>query len=466
MIKSDIDNLRLTESIAAVDKINAQFYGRFPYPWAPVNFSHPDDPYLHTDLINQDIGDWGRSVIPKNPNIWVAGCGTNQAVCTALSFPKGTVLGSDLSSTSLEICARNAKSLGVSNLQTKRESLNTISYKDQFDYLICTGVIHHNADPRATLEKLAGALKPEGIMELMVYNRFHWILPVAFQQAVRILGGNTDTINFESELSIAKTIMGDLPQETLLARFTNRFKESPESRLADELLQPVLHSYTVESLEQMAESCGLELISPCLNQFDIAARGPSWNMEFSDPILKEIYESLPDTQRWQVTNLLLIESSPMIWFYLQRKDSGRQRKSERQTCEEFLDTRFARIKATQSVYLLTSDGQYKLLPDQVAYPSAAPDSSVKGIVDLADGKASMREIFQRLGLSTSFYTVNQARLKTTSTAYPYLKAVRADELEGDRQISLASTADEKEKRAKANLEKLKTARRTGLRTSQ
>src|SRR6185295_11390114 len=145
-----------------------------------------------------------------------AGCGTNQAVLTALRFPKARVVGSDVSSKSLEICSETATQLGVKNLELKEESINQVPYREEFDYIISTGVIHHNASPQATLAKISAALKPDGVLELMVYNRFHWTVPAAFQKAIRLMGSNGSGVNFDSELVIAKAMIGELPQETLI----------------------------------------------------------------------------------------------------------------------------------------------------------------------------------------------------------------------------------------------------------
>ena len=80
MIKSDDHNLLLVESIQSVDQLNAKFYGRFPYPWTAAKFDYLEDPYFETRMVNQELGDWGYGLLPKHPRIWVAGCGTNQAV--------------------------------------------------------------------------------------------------------------------------------------------------------------------------------------------------------------------------------------------------------------------------------------------------------------------------------------------------------------------------------------------------
>ena len=74
---------------------------------------------------------------------------------------------------SLVVCQSTASQIGIRNLALENKSINDVNYKEEFDYIICTGVIHHNADPIGTLNKLAAALKPDGILELMVYNYCH-----------------------------------------------------------------------------------------------------------------------------------------------------------------------------------------------------------------------------------------------------------------------------------------------------
>ena len=163
-VKADEENRVLAESQDSVDGLLAKFYRRFPWPWQPIKFDYLEDTDFGMNMLNQDIGDYSHSTVPRNAKIWVAGCGTNQALHTALKFPNASVIGSDLSSKSLELCAKNAKELGVTNLEVREESLNHVPYYEEFDYVISTGVIHHNADPKVTLDKLSAALKPGGIM--------------------------------------------------------------------------------------------------------------------------------------------------------------------------------------------------------------------------------------------------------------------------------------------------------------
>jgi len=422
MSESDVENLALVKSIESVDKLNAEFYSRFPYPWLPGKFDYLEDPDFGTVMLNQDLGYWDHRVIPENPKIWVAGCGTNQAIFTALRFPKAHVIGSDISEKSLALCADSAEQLGISNLELRRESINQTVYRHEFDYVICTGVIHHNANPSATLDRLAMAIKETGILELMVYNRFHWIIPAAFQQAIRILGTAPGSVDFESGLFLTKRLIDELPRDTLLGMFLSKYRDCEESLLADVLLQPVLYSYTVESLEEMATNSCLEILSPYICQFVKAGRTFFWNMEFKDPVVQKAYSALPDMRRWQLTNLLMLEKSPMLWFYLQRKATARQRISEQQICEGFLDQRFIRARAIQKSYIRGSDGKYRLSSNSLPVPAARPDDFVRKIIDLVDGKTTMRDIFKRQRIEPTFEIVNKARILLATSAFPYLRA--------------------------------------------
>src|SRR3990170_4062464 len=152
-------NLQFIGNQAAVDKLNAEFYGEIKYPWAPCAFEKVRNPNFWTQMLSQDMGYWDGEIIPKSSKIWVAGCGTNQAIFAALKFPNSTVVASDLSKESLEICQKNAMQLHINNIDFRNESINESNYIDYFDYVICTGVIHHNSDPTIALDKLSKSLK-------------------------------------------------------------------------------------------------------------------------------------------------------------------------------------------------------------------------------------------------------------------------------------------------------------------
>lgn len=425
MMNSDDNSVVAGQSQDTVDQANARFYGRFPFPWRPAKFDRLDDPHFQTVMLNQNLGDWSHQTLSGRLKIWVAGCGTNQALITALNFPEAQVIGSDLSKESLELGRSTALELGIKNLELRCESINQVPYAEEFDYVICTGVIHHNANPEVTLEKLREALKPSGILELMVYNRYERLPTTAFQKAIRLLGGQSNEVDYEADLTRAKRIAGEV-RLTNFGNFTeSNVDQLPDCLLADLLIQPVENSYTVESLEDLAARCNLALLYPCYDMFDKGA--VSWSMSFSDSELQSTYDALPDAQRWQVTNHLLFERSPQLWFMFQRSDSPHRRKSEKEICDEFLRTRFKLVSTVQRSFIRRQDDRYKPSERHLPFPLAPPPRQLQQLVALVDGQRTMAEIFSEVGMKLSFQNVNFARLHLSTSGFPYLRAVSEGE---------------------------------------
>jgi SAM-dependent methyltransferase len=420
------DNLSLSSTPQTVDRMNREFYGRFPFPWRPKSVDSTSDPDFSQIMLNQNLGDWTHQMIPAEPHIWVAGCGTNQAAITAVHFPRAAVRGSDVSETSLGICQATAQDLGCKNLELCNESINQSDYEQRFDYIICTGVIHHNADPEATLGKLARALKPAGVLELMVYNRYHRILTSAFQKGVRLLAQTESQPDFQKELSVTRALANDFPGQGLMRQFVNNFKQAPDPQIADALIQPVENSYTVDTLEEMARRCDLELLAPSPNAMSNVLDGVSqatWNLRFSQADLQKEYDKLPDSCRWQITNLLLCESSPMLWFYLRRKDSPRKRSTEQQICDSFLRTRFKANAVSRHAYVLSQDNKYMHVKSALPYPGLPSKPHLRQIVEAMAMGLPMGRTLESLRISRDFTTVNDLRLRLTPSVNPFLRSI-------------------------------------------
>jgi SAM-dependent methyltransferase len=329
------------EAQDAIDERNKDFYGRFPYPWSALTFPFVADPHYGTVFLNQDLGDWTHSRIPHNPRIWVAGCGTNQAVLTALRFPQAEVLGTDLSTPSLALSQEAASRLGIQNLRLEEQSLNASRFQEEFDYIICTGDIHHNAHPAITLRNLSAALKRDGILELMVYNSSHMLLPTTYQKFIHQLFPGEAALDLDAQLLLTKALIDTFPVDNKMAQYLHKMGKEPDVALADLLLQPVEHCYTIESLAELLKETSLEFWLPCVNRFDKDAEHLTWNMAFDHELVSRYYDVLSDVERWHISNLLLHEQSPMLWFYVQRSDSSFKRKSEQEICDSFLGTKFA-----------------------------------------------------------------------------------------------------------------------------
>lgn len=408
-----------------VDKLNSEFYGKIKYPGPVYSLSRVVPDNLWARMISHDVGYFERDVLPERPKIWIAGCGRNQALITALKFPQAEVLGSDLSEESLADCRRNAESLKVKNLELRRESLNEVQYLEQFDYVLCTGVVHHNADPSVPMQALVKAMKPEGILEAMVYNTYHRFHTAAFQEAVRRLVGNRASPNLELEFPVAQKLAKSFTAACQMNSFLGEYRE-PDCRHAyfcDALLQPVEHSYSVASLAELIAGAGLEFLTFAIDQFSQMRGAINWNLDLADPELRERYFSLPDAERWLIANLMLQEASPMLWFYFQRKDCPRPRKSEAQIAKDFLSTRFTRIKGTRTIYALNPEGTYPSGGRTLPFPPPLLSGVAKQVYDALDDSAPIGQSIGRLGIDTSFATIHPLRCNLATSAFPFIQAI-------------------------------------------
>ena len=260
----------------------------------------------------------------------------------------------------------------------------------------------------------------------MFYARYQRITTTTFQKAIRIFGEQRGgEIDFDADFAVAKKIAKGLPKGSMLeqAFVHTQYMDWSDSDFADLFIHPCEHSYTVESLGDLAESCGLEYVAPCISHYGKSVNTAfSWNMQFEDEEVQRSYDALPDSRRWQVTNLLLFDKAPLLWFYFRHNDDPTPRKTEHQIVEEFLNTTFVQNRTTQRSFIRNGDEHYQLSNSSVPYPLAAPHASVREIYEMADGQTPMRDIMAKVGFDMSFQSVNLARVRLTTSAFPYLKS--------------------------------------------
>jgi SAM-dependent methyltransferase len=334
------------------------------------------------------------------------------------------VIGSDVSIGSLEAERRLAEQLSVKNLELRNESINEVSYDKQFDFVISTGVIHHNADPEAPLAKISAAMKPDGLLELMVYNRYHCIEAAAVQSAVKILASTNAGSGFDAELELAAMLLNE--NGKLKERIAQSFDiDFSESGLADAVIQPVTHTFTVLEMQRLAASRGLDFVQPCINQFDVARNCFDWYMPMRDERLRASYEALDDTSRWHVTNLVQLEQSPMLWFYLRQSVSTRPKRTEREITDQFLDQVFEIAQTSSQMFRLSDGRAYEPFRKPTPYPALHSDETCRDIVEMVAerGRARMRDVLIKKGISVDFATINRLRMQLTTNSFPYLRSV-------------------------------------------
>jgi 2-polyprenyl-3-methyl-5-hydroxy-6-metoxy-1,4-benzoquinol methylase len=99
-----------------------------------------------------------------------AGCGVGRWTY-ALEKLGSKVVSFDITNSGVEITRRTVKSTNVEVLQA--DIFHTPFKEKSFDFIISWGVLHHTRNPRLGFEKLLPLLKNEGIIFIMVYEKYN-----------------------------------------------------------------------------------------------------------------------------------------------------------------------------------------------------------------------------------------------------------------------------------------------------
>ena len=106
----------------------------------------------------------------KRLDILIAGCGSDQAAILAKCNPNHSFVGIDLSENSLKHEKKLIKENNIENLKLYHDDFRSVKFKNKFDYIISSGVIHHLDEPGTGLKYFNQNLKDEGVIYIMVYG--------------------------------------------------------------------------------------------------------------------------------------------------------------------------------------------------------------------------------------------------------------------------------------------------------
>jgi len=232
------------------------FYDHHPYPPPITDLDSYRQLWQAGDRLRVDFHLlWPVARYREDLEILVAGCGTSQAARHAIRQPTAQVTGIDISTTSLHHTRELKRKYNLKNLHIHELPLERVGKLGrQFDKIICTGVLHHLADPEAGLQALRAVLKPEGAMHLMVYARYGRTGIYMLQEYARLLGISASEGEIEDLLAVLREIPRGHPLDHLL-------RQSPDfhhpGALADALLNPRDRAYSVPELFDFIARCGL-----------------------------------------------------------------------------------------------------------------------------------------------------------------------------------------------------------------
>ena len=234
----------------------SDFYTRHPYPPPVANLDRARDEWQDANRHRAEHHVlWPGKPYRADLDILIAGCGTWQAAKYALCRPQARVVGIDVSTTSLEHTAHLKRKYELTNLDIAHESIEHVdAIAQRFDLIVCTGVLHHLVDPAAGLHALRSALKPDGVLYLMVYAPYGRTGIYMLQEYCRRVGVGTSGQEIEDLSAAVAALPSHHPLLTELA--TSRDVRNTHA-LADALLNPRDQAYSVPQLFDLLSRGGV-----------------------------------------------------------------------------------------------------------------------------------------------------------------------------------------------------------------
>lgn len=183
----------------------------------------------------------------------VAGGGTGDAtifLAEQLRATDAQIVHLDMSEASIALAKERARIRGLNNITWVHDSLLNLPQLGlaPFDYINCSGVLHHLADPDLGFRALRTVLKPEGAIGLMVYATAGRTGVYQMQALMRLVNG----AQADDQRKIANTrdLLASLPPSNWFKRSEDLHHDhqAGDAGIYDLLLHSQDRSYSVGEL--------------------------------------------------------------------------------------------------------------------------------------------------------------------------------------------------------------------------
>lgn len=237
--------------------------------------------------------------------VLVAGGGTGDAaiyLAEQLRDTQAEIVYLDMSTASLEIARERAAVRNLTNIHWINDSILNIPslHLGQFDYINCSGVLHHLKSPSAGLEILNDALDDDGAMGIMVYAKYGRTGIYQMQELMRLL--NQDEFDDKTKVMNAKAVLAELPDSNWFSmgkHLTSDHTRYGDIGIYDLFLHSQDRAYSIPELYEWLDAQHLKLIT---FPVDMARYLPESYIR--DPILLKRIKGFPVTTQQSIAELL------------------------------------------------------------------------------------------------------------------------------------------------------------------
>jgi SAM-dependent methyltransferase len=245
-----------------------EHYMDYPYP-----YRNPEDEKSRMlTTVGEYLGEmnhWlfkGKEDFKKNFRILIAGGGTGDSstfLGEQLKNTEAEIVYLDFSKASMEIAKKRAEIRGIKNIKFVNESILNLPNLGlgKFDYINCSGVLHHLESPSTGLKLLKDALTERGGMEIMIYAKYGRTGVYQVQEIMRMV--NEGVTNRAEEVMNGKIIMNSLPSTNWYVRGQDLLADHiafGDIGLYDMFLHKQDRAYSIPEMYEFVKDAGLNFV--------------------------------------------------------------------------------------------------------------------------------------------------------------------------------------------------------------
>jgi len=369
------------------DAVQSQ-YEQWVYPQPIPDLS---DPQIRS---TRDAGDpdvlghayWPDRPIREDLSILIAGCGPNSAARYAFNHPKATVVGVDISESSLAHARHLKEKHQLKNLalhQCRVEEVDKLGLT--FDLIDSTGVLHHLPEPKHGIRALANVLRPDGVIFLLLYATYGRAGVYMLQRLFRLLHVGQSP----ADVAFAKQVLGALKSDHWGRGYIDHALDLHfDAGIVDTFLHPQDRAYAVADCIDLLDSADLVLQDWKYRYF----YNPEWQIPRDHPLFERIRD-LPERDRWQAMELFHGRISTHTFFacHRERDPASYRIDFERKDLMEMRP-----IRRFGVVGRVEPDGSFSL--ERTPFPKISLRDAYAAAFQLVDGRRTIGECFGAAGL--------------------------------------------------------------------
>ncbi len=265
----------------------------------------------------------------ENARILVAGGGTGDStiyLAEQLRHTQSEVVYLDISQASMLIAKQRAEQRNLTNITWVHGSILALAEYGigSFDYISCTGVLHHLENPLAGLLALKSVLKPSGAMGLMLYGEYGRAGVYQMQKLMKIINKNEPQLN--NKINNTRKTLAQLPKSNWFCHnqeLINDHKALGDSGLVDLLLHEQDRAYSIEDIYSLLNDSNLHFVAFSDVKMRLSYRPEQY---ISDPELLSKIKQLSEQEQHHIAELLVgafkkhefyvsaKQNNPTVWF--------------------------------------------------------------------------------------------------------------------------------------------------------